>query len=589
MSGEPTPEEGKYKDIPSILPLAPGGVYAVKWEQREKWAECLRTPDVPYTPPLGAPNPDNPVCFFEIRAGGYYLGRVTFELKADTHPVTSENFLKLCEFKCYAATKFKVFPGNWIRGGDFTDLDEVVYDANDPDFFDFDALLPRAPRRFLTERLRVRRRAVLRGRVLRHHARQAWGFDDVPAGFAQLQRQPVHDPFRTSASDRRADADARRLRACWRMMRARRPSSWATRDRRGTRSSGSPSSSAACVSSGRVCDDGGDARSERGGRGPRYGAAAPRAAFGGRAGTRSSGRASFGAIRAIAARVAYAACVSVFVIDIDRIDIDRAPSRIKAARLSFSRARFVFALFVSFRVLTRARPRSRRRLRRRSFPARRKRTRAVQQVDEPSPSAAARARDARRARERTSARGSAAADGPSVGARRNTRARRVRLRALFAFARARGPLVVFHPRDGAPSCSAFSASRFARRDFRYSSRGEPGVAGGGGWRSWWYPSHGRRAASTSRAASAVPLASAKKRSSRLTTASGTRYSASAGSTKTPDGAAVVARHVMPPEREAASLPPRLRPHATSEGGVLEPNFAVPRVVRELVHVPSERA
>ena len=99
---------------------------------------------MPYTPPLGAPNPDNPVCFFEIRAGGYYLGRVTFELKADTHPVTSENFLKLCEFKCYAGTKFKVFPGNWIRGGDFTDLDEVVYDANDPDFFDFASLLPDA-------------------------------------------------------------------------------------------------------------------------------------------------------------------------------------------------------------------------------------------------------------------------------------------------------------------------------------------------------------------------------------------------------------------------------------------------------------
>ena len=97
--------------------------------------------------PLGAPNPDNPVCFFEIRAGGYYLGRVTFELKADTHPVTSENFLKLCEFKCYAATKFKVFPGNWIRGGDFTDLDEVVYDANDPDFFDFARALTRTPRR----------------------------------------------------------------------------------------------------------------------------------------------------------------------------------------------------------------------------------------------------------------------------------------------------------------------------------------------------------------------------------------------------------------------------------------------------------
>ncbi|EEH58612.1 uncharacterized protein MICPUCDRAFT_8090, partial [Micromonas pusilla CCMP1545] len=66
-----------------------------------------------------------PRCFFEIRAGGYYLGRVVLELKADTHPVTSENFLKLCEYKCYAGTMFKVFPGNWIRGGDFTELDEV--------------------------------------------------------------------------------------------------------------------------------------------------------------------------------------------------------------------------------------------------------------------------------------------------------------------------------------------------------------------------------------------------------------------------------------------------------------------------------
>jgi peptidyl-prolyl isomerase F (cyclophilin D) len=144
MSGKPTAEEGKYKDIPSILPLAPGGVYAVKWEQREKWAECIKTPDVPYAPPLGPPNPANPLCYFDVRAGGYYLGRVTFELKADTHPVTSENFVKLCEYKCYAGTMFKVFPGNWIRGGDFTDLDEVVYDAADPEFFDFANLLPDA-------------------------------------------------------------------------------------------------------------------------------------------------------------------------------------------------------------------------------------------------------------------------------------------------------------------------------------------------------------------------------------------------------------------------------------------------------------
>ena len=36
-------------------PPAPGGVYAVKWEQREKWAECIKTPDVPYAPPSDRP------------------------------------------------------------------------------------------------------------------------------------------------------------------------------------------------------------------------------------------------------------------------------------------------------------------------------------------------------------------------------------------------------------------------------------------------------------------------------------------------------------------------------------------------------
>ena len=118
MQAVPEVEEGKYKDIPSVLPLAPGGVYAVKWETREKWAEPIKILPVPdYTPPLGAPNPNNPLCFFEMRAGGYYLGRVVFELKADTHPVTVENFVKLCEYKCYAGTMFLIFPGNWIRGG----------------------------------------------------------------------------------------------------------------------------------------------------------------------------------------------------------------------------------------------------------------------------------------------------------------------------------------------------------------------------------------------------------------------------------------------------------------------------------------
>ena len=136
----------------------------MKWEQREKWAQCIETPEVPYTPPLGEPNPDNPLCFFEVRSGGYYLGRVVFELKADTHPITAENFLKLCEYRCYAGTMFKVFPGNWIRGGDFTELDDIVYDANDPDFFDFASLLPDAAPGGAAHRLTSRVRTVLERR-----------------------------------------------------------------------------------------------------------------------------------------------------------------------------------------------------------------------------------------------------------------------------------------------------------------------------------------------------------------------------------------------------------------------------------------
>ena len=188
MSGEPTPEEGKYKDIPSILPLAPGGVYAVKWEQREKWAECLRTPDVPYTPPLGAPNPDNPVCFFEIRRRARYYPRPRDVRAQGGHGPGDVRELP-------EAVRVQVLRGDEVQGvrreldprRGLHDLDEAVYDANDPDFFDFATAITRR-RAGRTERLRVRRRAVLRGRVLRHHARQAWGFDERQR-CTQLQRQ----------------------------------------------------------------------------------------------------------------------------------------------------------------------------------------------------------------------------------------------------------------------------------------------------------------------------------------------------------------------------------------------------------------
>ena len=136
-------EQARQKDIPSILPLAPGGVYAVKWETRVSRAEPLKITPVKYEPPF-AVNEANPRCFFDLRAGGYYLGKVVFEIKEDACPITAKNFMQLCEYGCYAGTMFKVYPGNWVVGGDFTKLDEVVYNAEDPDYFDFANLLPDA-------------------------------------------------------------------------------------------------------------------------------------------------------------------------------------------------------------------------------------------------------------------------------------------------------------------------------------------------------------------------------------------------------------------------------------------------------------
>ena len=63
------PDDAKQKDIPSVLPLAPGGVYAVKWETRVQRAEPLKITPVEYAPPYPV-NEANPRCFFEVRAGG---------------------------------------------------------------------------------------------------------------------------------------------------------------------------------------------------------------------------------------------------------------------------------------------------------------------------------------------------------------------------------------------------------------------------------------------------------------------------------------------------------------------------------------
>jgi hypothetical protein len=54
--------DGKPKDILSTLPLAPGGVYSVKWENRIKWGKQVDLESVAYTPPFPV-NPANPRCF----------------------------------------------------------------------------------------------------------------------------------------------------------------------------------------------------------------------------------------------------------------------------------------------------------------------------------------------------------------------------------------------------------------------------------------------------------------------------------------------------------------------------------------------
>lgn len=54
---------------------------------------------VPYSPPLGAPNPANPRVYLDIalRADGVVpLGRIVIELKADVTPKTADNFRQLC-------------------------------------------------------------------------------------------------------------------------------------------------------------------------------------------------------------------------------------------------------------------------------------------------------------------------------------------------------------------------------------------------------------------------------------------------------------------------------------------------------------
>eukprot|EP00959_Pyramimonas_sp_CCMP1952_P358270 7501700-Pyramimonas_sp.AAC.2 len=48
------------------------------------------------------------LCTQDVRSGGYGLGRVVLELKADVCPTTCDNFRQLCEYKCYTEWRLSV-------------------------------------------------------------------------------------------------------------------------------------------------------------------------------------------------------------------------------------------------------------------------------------------------------------------------------------------------------------------------------------------------------------------------------------------------------------------------------------------------
>lgn len=84
---------------------------------------------VPFSPPLGPPNPSNPLVYFDIKLGRYGdavpLGRIVMELKEDVVPKTAENFKQLClsqtAGKGYLDSRFhRIIPSFMCQGGDFT-------------------------------------------------------------------------------------------------------------------------------------------------------------------------------------------------------------------------------------------------------------------------------------------------------------------------------------------------------------------------------------------------------------------------------------------------------------------------------------
>ena len=78
-----------------------------------------------YKPPLGAPNPKNPVVWFEVSAATKVVGTIEMEVKTDVVPKTADNFVQLATEqtpgKGYKQSPFhRIIPDFMCQGGDFT-------------------------------------------------------------------------------------------------------------------------------------------------------------------------------------------------------------------------------------------------------------------------------------------------------------------------------------------------------------------------------------------------------------------------------------------------------------------------------------
>eukprot|EP00854_Cymbomonas_tetramitiformis_P007466 gene7466-8891_t len=99
-------------------------------ESIEKVVAMAQAPST-YLTPLGPPNPENPLVYFDMQIGrgsdGVKLGRIVMELKEDVAPKTAENFKAMCtapEGNGYAGSRFhRVIPSFMCQGGDFTNDD----------------------------------------------------------------------------------------------------------------------------------------------------------------------------------------------------------------------------------------------------------------------------------------------------------------------------------------------------------------------------------------------------------------------------------------------------------------------------------